>query len=135
MSQESDPMPAPPAVVAGARVLVVEGDATARRVLARLLTLQGYAVRQAGTAASAVAHLRAPGGCAAVILDVNLPDAPGTTLLRQIRTEQPNVPVLLLTGAPDHFVEEARQLGVDQVMRKPADVPQLLEWLGGSGGG
>jgi CheY-like chemotaxis protein len=133
----SEPSEGPPATApaAGTRagggpvVLVVEGEATARRVLARLLTLRGYAVRQAGSAAAALAHLAGPTSFAAVVLDVNVPDAPGTTLLRQIRAEHPGLPVLLLTGAPDHFVNEARQLGVDQVLRKPADVPQLLEWL------
>src|SRR4051794_32534539 len=135
MSESSEGPPAATSSVGpragGGRVVVVviEGEATARRVLARLLTLRGYVVRQAGTAATALAHLASPVNCDAVVLDVNVPDAPGTTLLRQIRAAHPTLPVLLMTGAPEHFVTEARQLGVDLVLRKPADVPQLLEWL------
>src|SRR3954447_22723040 len=106
MSESSEVPPAatssvgPRAGRAAVVVLVVEGEPTARRVLARLLTLRGYTVHQAGTAATALAHINRPEGCAAVILDVNVPDAPGTTLVRQILAEHPGVPVMLLTGAP-----------------------------------
>lgn len=120
-------------------VLIVEDNETARRCLARLLTLQGYKVETAGTFAVAAAELD---GQAVVLLDLNLPDGIGTELLQAVRAHHPQMHVVILSGAAEDLLDEARALGPDLVMRKPADVPALLKWLdarrgtaGGGGGG
>ena len=92
--------------------------------------LEGFAVDAAGTLAEANAKLD---GQAIALLDLNLPDGLGTELLRRIRSGHPHIGVVILTGAVDDLVVEALALTPDLLMRKPADVPALLEWLHGRG--
>src|SRR5688572_4229205 len=67
-------------------VLVVEDDRTARRAIASILRLQGFAVSEAGTLADAMRESSA-GLPAWILLDLMLPDGNGTELLRRLRRE------------------------------------------------
>ena len=109
-----------------AKVLLVEDDPISRRALARLLALEGFTVQTASTLAEADAKLD---GQAVAVLDLNLPDGSATTLLKAIRVHHPHLRVVVLTAAADDLVADASAFSPDLVMRKPADVPLLLQWL------
>lgn len=92
---------AQPAPSAGtdAPILVVDDDPTLRRLTARLLERQGWRTVQAGSLEEARELI--PGGrLAAAVLDVVLPDAPGTLLARALRQERPGLPLLFMSGMP-----------------------------------
>jgi DNA-binding response OmpR family regulator len=107
-------------------VLIVEDDRYVRRALARLLEMEGYAVQASESIGGAMAQLD---GQTAVLLDLELPDGLGTTLLHHIRAHHRHVRVAVLSGAPEPLLAEAQQLGPDLLIEKPVDVPQLLAWL------
>src|ERR1051326_1678331 len=86
------------------RVLHIEDDAGEARLLEE--TLRGLAVsaRWEGVRAETLAKglaLVKRGGFDAVLLDLGLPDAQGLPTLRAVRAEDPDVPVVVLTGLED----------------------------------
>ena len=107
-------------------VLVVDDDPIVRQALGRILELEGFSVQTAGSIEEAGALLD---GQHAVLLDLNLPDGLGTTLLRAVRSMHHGTRVAVLTGAGTDLVEQVRRMGPDRLMRKPIDLPSLLAWL------
>ncbi len=79
------------------RVLVVDDEPTLSDLLAMALRYEGWDVRAAADGSSAVRAAREfrPD---AVVLDVMLPDFDGLEVLRRLRAETPEVPVLFLTA-------------------------------------
>lgn len=65
-----------------------------------------------------------------VILDIGLPDIDGLQVLKQLRLQQPNLPVLLLT-ARDSTQDKVSGLdaGADDYLTKPFDMRELLARL------
>jgi two-component system, OmpR family, response regulator len=79
------------------RVLVVDDEAPLAELLSMALRLEGWEVRAAGDGTSAVRTARdfRPD---AVVLDVMLPDFDGLEVMRRMRAEQAEMPVLFLTA-------------------------------------
>jgi two-component system response regulator RpfG len=106
--------------------LVVDDDPNARRATCRVLKHAGYEVRQAGSVGEARAAL-GHGGIGVIVLDVFLPDESGIELLRQLKREQTDVDVVMLTGCPGSSdMGESLRLGATSYLRKPLD-PFVLE--------
>jgi DNA-binding response OmpR family regulator len=79
------------------RVLIVEDEATLRRVIARNLAGRGLVVHEADsaeTAVSAVAHERPD----LLLLDINLPDRTGWEVLRELRRRGTEVPTIVVSA-------------------------------------
>ena len=83
-------------------MLVVDDDPGIRRALTRLLTRDGLAVACVGTGAEALAAF-ADGMPDLVLLDLGLPDLPGTEVCERIRARADggDTPVIVLTGRHD----------------------------------
>ena len=77
-------------------------------LLARLLTLENYEVREAGNAAGILAAFQRQPLPDLVLLDIDLPDTNGFDVLRRIRGHRTlgQIPVVMLTGRsePDDLV-------------------------------
>ena len=113
------------------RVLVVEDNVTARTVLERLLTLEGFAVVTAGTLKDAMEKVD---GQDAVILDLDLPDGNGVEVLKRIRASGGDVKALVTTGSTDFGVlNEVSRALPDALFRKPVDVRRIVDLLGPAG--
>lgn len=107
-----------------ARVLVVDDDAEVRRIVVRLIELEGY---EAGEAASAAEVHRALSSAAydLVLLDVMLDTDDGLEVLSTIRGAS-DIPVILLTartGETDRVM--GLRLGADDYVAKPFSGPEL----------
>jgi PAS domain S-box-containing protein len=84
------------------RILVVEDDATVRRLATRSLQQLGYEVVDAGSASEAHAKLaHEPGRVDCLVMDVQLPDGEGRPAAERILTGRGRVPVLFVSGSPD----------------------------------
>ncbi|HEX5505723.1 MAG TPA: response regulator [Thermomicrobiales bacterium] len=79
------------------RILIVEDEATLRRVIARNLAGRGHLVREAGTAAAAVAAVLAERPDL-LLLDLDLPDASGWDVLRELRRRGIAVPTVVVSA-------------------------------------
>jgi len=113
------------------RVLVVDDEATLSDLLSMALRYEGWEVRTAADGMSAVRAAREfrPD---AVVLDVMLPDFDGLEVLRRMRGETPDVPVLFLT-AKDSVEDRVAGLtaGGDDYVTKPFSLEELVARLRG----
>jgi DNA-binding response OmpR family regulator len=110
-----------------ARILVVEDDASLRRLLEMRLTIDGYTARTAedGIEALAVLEEWTPD---LVVADVMMPRLSGLSLCRAIRDSQrlAAIPVILLTARNfDDEIEAVVRLGGITFMSKPFDAEAL----------
>ena len=112
------------------RILLVEDHASTNAVLTRLLGAD-YTVHSAQTAAKALDLAKAH-PVDLVIADIGLPDKTGWDLLQEIRTMQPHVHAIALTGFD--YKEDAHRFsaaGFDMHIPKPADLPQIKSAIRG----
>ena len=117
-------------LAASCRVLLVEDDPDTRHVMTLLLKQGGRDVRAAASVGEAVAHLRdeLP---THILLDLMLPDAEGTVLLRAVRNRNLPVRVALVTaaGPESRAVAEALRSKPDAVFHKPVTFAAVEAWL------
>ncbi|GAA4691539.1 response regulator transcription factor [Pseudonocardia yuanmonensis] len=113
------------------RVLVVDDEATLSDLLSMALRYEGWEVRSAGDGLTAVRTARdfKPD---AVVLDIMLPDLDGLEVLRRLRADNPEVPVLFLT-AKDAVEDRVAGLtaGGDDYVTKPFSLEELVARLRG----
>jgi DNA-binding NtrC family response regulator len=108
-----------------ATLLLVEDDAKARSIMVPFLKTAGYEVREAETLAAAHTALdRSEADI--VILDVELPDGYGPSLLERISVESPGIPVIVVTGYGSiEMAVEAMKAGARDFIQKPVDMARL----------
>ena len=111
------------------RVLVVDDEPNLTELLSMALRYEGWEVR---TAASGIAAVRAAKdfGPDAVVLDMMLPDFDGLEVLRRMRGDDPNIPVLFLT-AKDAVEDRVAGLtaGGDDYVTKPFSLEEVVARL------
>jgi len=113
------------------RVLVVDDDPDNARMMAELLSEEGYDVKVA------------PGGEVALkmwderlydaaLLDAVMPDLSGWEVARELRQRSPHALLAIVTGMDVRGQNRANLALVDAVFRKPIDVGALDDFLGQS---
>jgi CheY-like chemotaxis protein len=119
---------------AGLKVLLVDDQRDAVTSLARLLEVFGCETRVCFDAATALGCVEALGPDV-VILDIRLPDMPGTELCRTLRSLETlkATTVVALTGAADaETLARVATVGFHQTLIKPVDLDSLLAVLCGA---
>ena len=109
------------------RILLVEDQTNVRRAMALLLTGDGHAVLEAGTAADAL-KLSATSPVDVVLTDVRIEgDGDGVDLLKALKGRDPDLEVVLITafGTIDDAVAAIKS-GAYDYLTKPADPDRLL---------
>ena len=114
------------------RVLVVEDSHEALMVIKNML--QDYGINQVFTAKDGKQALEFLGEwdnlVDIILCDWNMPNITGLQLLQQLRTVDPDIPFLMITGVADMVsVLEAKSLGVTSYIRKPFSKDELLSKL------
>jgi DNA-binding response OmpR family regulator len=109
-------------------ILLVEDEPRLRQTLARSLQGREFHVAEAATAAEAVAAALAR-RFDLMLLDINLPDATGWDVLRQLRSAGHELPVVVLSAVPPNptRVREFKPFGV---LHKPFPMDALLRLIG-----
>ncbi len=107
-------------------ILIVEDNLSLRDGLAMNLRLHGYQALVAadGESGLQLAFEKRPH---LIVLDIMLPDMSGLEILQQLRRHGEQTPVLILSArdsTPDKV--EGLNLGADDYMGKPFDLPELL---------
>ena len=107
------------------RILIVEDDASVRRLFERVLSEDGYHVISVATGRHALLILR-DAAFDMVIVDMSLPDLAGPDVIEQIVTEYPHIKAVAASGAMEqHMQRLARRAGAGWVVRKPISPAQL----------
>ncbi|HKK70111.1 MAG TPA: sigma-54 dependent transcriptional regulator [Candidatus Krumholzibacteria bacterium] len=101
------------------KVLICDDQETIRKSLGEALADDGYEIDEAGDGTTALDRVRdeAPD---LLLLDLKLPDTTGVEVLRTIRDEGRDVPVILMTAYGDTpTAVEAMKLGAYDFVQKP----------------
>lgn len=116
-----------------ATVLIVDDEETARSFVHEALNDAEYEAIEAGNLEEAHKVLDT-GSADIVLLDLNLPDGSGMSLLDRISRENPSPPVILITayGEVDTAVE-AMKMGAQDFLQKPLDLERMLQAVERSG--
>lgn len=107
-------------------VFLFEDDPALRHALAQSLELEGYNVA-AHASVESCARRFTPDLDAVVVTDIRLPGTDGRQLFRSLRTVDPDMPVILITGHGE--LQEAVELmreGAYDFISKPFSPPRLL---------
>jgi len=111
-------------------VLIVDDEVNVRRVLATMLEQAGYLATRAESAEQALQLVRAQDPDL-VLTDLKMPGTDGLELMRRLREEFPEIPVVMLTahGTVEAAVE-AMKLGALDFLTKPFDKDDVLRVIG-----
>jgi EAL domain-containing protein (putative c-di-GMP-specific phosphodiesterase class I) len=109
----------------GARVLLVDDDASVRRDYSKALRKAGWAVDTAEDGRQAIGTLgHATYGV--IVSDISMPGLGGLEFLRAVRQRELDVPVVLMTGSPDlDSAVEAVEYGAFRYLIKPVALSAL----------
>ncbi len=108
------------------RVLLVEDDLAIAQPLARALEREGHDVQVAAEGKAALAQVRA-GNQDLVVLDLGLPDLDGLEVCRTLRSEDPRLPILILTARGSEIdVVVGFEMGADDYVSKPFRSKELM---------
>jgi CheY-like chemotaxis protein len=109
-------------------VLIVDDDPALRTGMALLVKAKGHEATTAATVREGIERLGS--GPTHLLLDMNLPDGPGTAILRHVRAAKLPVKVAVLSGSTDAaMLAEAEALGPDAVFRKPPAWDAVADWI------
>ena len=107
------------------RVLIIEDDRMLARLVERMLGEAGYAVDVTRSADEGRERALA-GQYDAILLDLELPDRSGLEVVRALRREGREVPVLIMTGRDDdEDIVKGLDAGADDYLLKPVSAEVL----------
>ena len=107
-------------------IVVIDDDRTIQATLSAVLPRHGYDVRVGPNASQGkkrVAEVKPD----LVLLDLGLPDADGLDVLRELKAEHPDLPVIVLTANDSlaNAIESIKQ-GAFHFLSKPYAIEELL---------
>jgi two-component system, NtrC family, response regulator AtoC len=101
-------------------VLVVDDEKDIRNYLSDFLTSCGYSVDCAESGDDVLARLAAGYAPAVILLDIMLPGKDGLEVLTTLKSSQPAIPIIILSGIGQiKTVVEAMQIGASDYLTKP----------------
>ncbi|HEV2186055.1 MAG TPA: sigma-54 dependent transcriptional regulator [Stellaceae bacterium] len=109
-------------------ILIVDDEADIRMLIGGVLKDEGYATREAANSTETMQELRARQPTL-IILDIWLQDSEldGIEILRQLRSEMPSVPVVMISGhGTIETAVEAIKIGAYDFIEKPFKSDRLL---------
>jgi EAL domain-containing protein (putative c-di-GMP-specific phosphodiesterase class I)/ActR/RegA family two-component response regulator len=116
-----------PVAAAPGRILLVDDDDALLRTLMRSLKRFGHVVEPARDGHAAIAGLE-NGAFDVVLSDISMPGMNGLELLLAVRQVDLDVPVVLMTGAPDlATATRAVEYGALRYLTKPIDLDELAK--------
>ena len=109
------------------RILLVDDDYSIRRLLFRVLTGERYQVLSAANGEEAM-ELANGNRVDLMLLDLKLAGQSGWDTFKQLTTQNPFLPVVIITARPNQLFRAAAS-GAAALMEKPLDLPKLLRTI------
>jgi len=108
------------------KVLVIDDESVVRAFLRRSLERRGYRVTEA-SGGQAGLHALARELPALIVLDMSMPEIDGAEVVRRVRAQGLDVPILLTSGNVDPALERRLEPGSFQgFLRKPFSIAELM---------
>jgi DNA-binding NtrC family response regulator len=109
------------------RVLVVDDDAVVGQSINRVLSAQGFQVREAMSGSEALEELKHQ-SYDMVFTDLRMPGMDGLDMAARVKKSHPQLPVLVITGYGTEASErKAHDLGVAGFLHKPLSPATIVE--------
>ena len=115
------------------RILIVDDHPLFRDALRQALSGGGsdLEISEAGSLDSLIAHLTRHEGCDLVLLDLRMPGVQGFSGLIYLRTEYPNIPVVVVSANEESgVVRKSLDLGASGFIPKSSDTRTIIEAVG-----
>ena len=112
------------------KILLVDDSKTMRNIQKKVLeALGGVEFAEAGDGLEALTAIAAtPEGFALILVDWNMPNMDGLTLVQRIRENDKRTPMIMVTTEAEKIrVVEAIKAGVNNYVIKPFTPPALME--------
>lgn len=109
--------------------LVVDDHPLVRHFLSTVLRREGWSVREAWDAVSAVAVSDAE-TLDLLVTDYDMPTVTGVALARTLRERQSGLPVMMVSGHPEAAVELESLRGRTAFAQKPISIDELIAGVG-----
>jgi DNA-binding response OmpR family regulator len=109
------------------RILLIDDDATLRKVMAMAMTLHGHVVVQAGDGREGVKLARSE-PFDVVITDLIMPGQEGIETIGILRREFPPLPIIAISGGLPNsklYLDIAHKIGAQRVLAKPFAMADL----------
>jgi len=116
-------------VMNSAKLLLVDDEEDFITALAERLRIRSYEARTVTSGEAALLEIgnERPD---VVILDLKMPGMDGLEVLREIKTRDPSIYVIMVTGSVDeHVGEQAMEAGATNYLVKPLDIEDLVGML------
>lgn len=112
-----------------ATVLIVEDDADIRTIWTDTLTQAGHVVNTANDGVQAIKQMGSQ-RYDVILFDLLLPRLSGLDAIKLIRRTEPNLPILVITGAQEsELTRQVRAAGVQHILPKPVDLDELRQMV------
>jgi two-component system cell cycle sensor histidine kinase/response regulator CckA len=111
-------------------VLLVEDEDTVRAVAERALTRAGYTVTSAADGDEGLAYVEQGAEFDLVLSDVVMPGMDGPAMVRAIRTRDPALPVLFMSGYAEEQLRKEIDIADVHFLPKPFTVQQVTDKVG-----
>ena len=108
-------------------ILLVEDEDMVRAVAQRALTRNGYTVVTATNGEEALELLEERNDIDLLVSDVVMPVMDGPTMVRKVRSDHPDMPVLFMSGYAEEQLRKTIDLDQMGFLPKPFSVQQLSE--------
>ncbi len=112
------------------RIMVIDDEHAIRKSFELALEESGYRVDTASSGKEGIKMLKSE-PCDLVFLDLKMPGMNGVETLRQIRKQDENIPVYIVTAFYGEFFDELRHMAEAgtgfEVLNKPVDGDTILK--------
>src|SRR5690606_26018588 len=108
-------------------ILIVDDEPSICTVICDYLRLQGYNCASANAVDSALQILQTVSGIDCILSDIKMPGRTGIDLLKEVKTNWPEMAVILFTGnAEIHTAVASMQEGAYDFILKPIQLKQVI---------
>lgn len=108
------------------KILIVDDEAAIRQLIAKYAAFEGYETDQAENGMQAVEKCRSE-NYDLVILDIMMPELDGFSAGRQIKKNNPDLPIILLSARGEEYDRiNGFEIGADDYVVKPFSPKELM---------
>ena len=111
------------------RIIVIDDDVQIRVLLKEILQQEGYEVVDAPDGLEGV-RLYRENPADLVITDIIMPEKEGLEIIRELRTDFPEVKIMAISGGgrigPEPYLQIAERLGAKSILTKPIERDELI---------